>query len=82
MGHLPCSAEAPEVRLNGEIRQDANPRDLVLDIPGMIEMAVSVMTLYPGGIIATGTPSGEGPMRPGDKVKIEIELIDTQVRQL
>jgi 2-keto-4-pentenoate hydratase/2-oxohepta-3-ene-1,7-dioic acid hydratase in catechol pathway len=61
--------------VNGEIRQDANTRNLVLDIPGMIEMASSVMTLYPGDIIATGTPSGVGPMRPGDRVKIEFERI-------
>ncbi len=50
--------------VNGELRQDANTRDLVLDIPGMIEMASSVMTLYPGDIIATGTPAGVGPMQP------------------
>jgi 2-keto-4-pentenoate hydratase/2-oxohepta-3-ene-1,7-dioic acid hydratase in catechol pathway len=61
--------------VNGEIKQDANTRDLVLDIPGMIELASSVMTLYPGDIIATGTPSGVGPMRPGDKVKIAFERI-------
>ena len=61
--------------VNSELRQNANTRDLVLDIPGMIEMAASVMTLYPGDIIATGTPSGVGPMRPGDKVKIEFERI-------
>ena len=61
--------------VNGEIKQDANTRDLVLDIPGMIEMASSIMTLYPGDIIATGTPAGVGPMRPGDKVKIEFERI-------
>jgi 2-keto-4-pentenoate hydratase/2-oxohepta-3-ene-1,7-dioic acid hydratase in catechol pathway len=61
--------------VNGELRQDANTRDLVLDIPGMIEMASSVMTLFPGDIIATGTPAGVGPMRPGDKVKIEFERV-------
>lgn len=61
--------------VNGELRQDANTRDLVLDIPGMIEIAASVMTLYPGDIIATGTPAGVGPMRHGDKVKIEFERI-------
>jgi 2-keto-4-pentenoate hydratase/2-oxohepta-3-ene-1,7-dioic acid hydratase in catechol pathway len=61
--------------VNGELRQDANTRDLILDIPGMIEMASSVMTLFPGDIIATGTPSGVGPMRPGDKVKIEFERV-------
>jgi 2-keto-4-pentenoate hydratase/2-oxohepta-3-ene-1,7-dioic acid hydratase in catechol pathway len=61
--------------VNGELKQDANTRDLVLDIPGMIELASSVMTLYPGDIIATGTPAGVGPMRAGDKVKIEFERI-------
>ena len=61
--------------VNGELKQDANTRDLVLDIPGMIEIAASVMTLYPGDIIATGTPAGVGPMRHGDKVKIEFERV-------
>jgi len=61
--------------VNGELKQDANTRDLVLDIPGMIEMAASVMTLYPGDIIAAGTPAGVGPIRHGDKVKIEFERI-------
>jgi 2-keto-4-pentenoate hydratase/2-oxohepta-3-ene-1,7-dioic acid hydratase in catechol pathway len=61
--------------VNGELRQDANTRDLVLDIPGMIEIAASVMTLYPGDIIATGTPAGVGPMQHGDKVKIEFQRV-------
>src|SRR5882757_124020 len=61
--------------VNGELRQDANTRDLVLDVPGMIEMASSVMTLYPGDIIAAGTPEGVGPIRPGDVVKIAFEKI-------
>lgn len=61
--------------VNDELRQDANTRDFVLDIPGMIEMASSVMTLYPGDIIAAGTPAGVGPIRAGDKVKIEFERI-------
>jgi 2-keto-4-pentenoate hydratase/2-oxohepta-3-ene-1,7-dioic acid hydratase in catechol pathway len=63
--------------VNGDLKQDANTRDLILDIPGMIEMASSVMTLYPGDIIATGTPAGVGLIRPGDKVKIEFERIGT-----
>jgi 2-keto-4-pentenoate hydratase/2-oxohepta-3-ene-1,7-dioic acid hydratase in catechol pathway len=61
--------------VNGELKQDANTKDLILDIPGMIELASSVMTLYPGDIIATGTPAGVGPMRAGDKIKIEFEKI-------
>jgi len=61
--------------VNGDLKQDANTRDLILDIPGMIELASSVMTLYPGDIIATGTPAGVGPIRDGDKVKIEFERV-------
>jgi 2-keto-4-pentenoate hydratase/2-oxohepta-3-ene-1,7-dioic acid hydratase in catechol pathway len=61
--------------VNGELKQDANTRDLVLDIPGMIEMAASVMMLHPGDIIATGTPAGVGPIKAGDKVKIEFERV-------
>ena len=61
--------------INGEIKQDANTRDLVLDIPGMIEMAASVMTLQPGDIIAAGTPDGVGPMRHGDKLRIAFERV-------
>ena len=50
-------------------------RDLVLDIPGMIEMASAVMTLHPGDIIATGTPAGVGPVVDGDRIRIEIERV-------
>ena len=59
--------------VNGELRQDANTRDLILDIPGMIELSSRVATLYPGDIIATGTPEGVGPIRSGDQVRIAIE---------
>ncbi len=58
-----------------ELRQSANTRDLVLDIPGMIETACAVMTLYPGDIIATGTPEGVGPVKDGDTIRIVIDRI-------
>ncbi|KKW92110.1 fumarylacetoacetate hydrolase family protein [Sphingobium chungbukense] len=58
-----------------ELRQSANTRDLVLDIPGMIETASAVMTLQPGDIIASGTPEGVGPIVDGDKVRIWIENV-------
>ena len=61
--------------VNDELRQAANTRDLVLDIPGMIETASAVMTLYPGDIIATGTPEGVGPIVDGDSVRIAIDQI-------
>jgi 2-keto-4-pentenoate hydratase/2-oxohepta-3-ene-1,7-dioic acid hydratase in catechol pathway len=57
-----------ELRVNGEVRQKANTRDLIVDIPNMITMASSTMTLFPGDIIATGTPSGVGPLASGDRV--------------
>jgi len=61
--------------VNDELRQHANTRDLVLDIPGMVEMASAVMTLYPGDIIATGTPAGVGPVEAGDNIRISIERV-------
>jgi 2-keto-4-pentenoate hydratase/2-oxohepta-3-ene-1,7-dioic acid hydratase in catechol pathway len=61
--------------VNGELRQHANTRDLVLDIPGMVQMAAAVMTLYPGDIIATGTPAGVGPVKDGDTIRISIDRL-------
>ena len=61
--------------VNGELRQDANTRDMIVDIPEMIELVSSVLALSPGDIIASGTPEGVGPMLPGDVVTIEIEQV-------
>jgi 2-keto-4-pentenoate hydratase/2-oxohepta-3-ene-1,7-dioic acid hydratase in catechol pathway len=61
--------------VNDELRQDANTHDLIVDIPDMIAVASSASTLYPGDIIATGTPEGVGPIRDGDRVTIEIEQV-------
>jgi 2-keto-4-pentenoate hydratase/2-oxohepta-3-ene-1,7-dioic acid hydratase in catechol pathway len=61
--------------VNGELKQHANTRDLVLDIPGMVQMAAAVMTLYPGDIIATGTPAGVGPVKEGDTIRIVIDRV-------
>jgi len=61
--------------VNGELRQDANTRDLLVDIPAMIELCSRVATLCPGDIIAAGTPAGVGPVQPGDRVRIAIEQV-------
>jgi 2-keto-4-pentenoate hydratase/2-oxohepta-3-ene-1,7-dioic acid hydratase in catechol pathway len=61
-----------ELKVNGELRQQANTRDLIVGVPEMIAMASSVMTLYPGDVIASGTPAGVGPLRSGDRVTIRI----------
>jgi 2-keto-4-pentenoate hydratase/2-oxohepta-3-ene-1,7-dioic acid hydratase in catechol pathway len=61
--------------VNDELRQHASTRDLILDVPNMVAMASSVATLYPGDIIASGTPAGVGAIRAGDRVTIEIERV-------
>ena len=48
---------------------------MIFDIPTIINFVSSVMTLLPGDVILTGTPSGIGPMAAGDKVEISIEGI-------
>jgi 2-keto-4-pentenoate hydratase/2-oxohepta-3-ene-1,7-dioic acid hydratase in catechol pathway len=59
--------------VNGGLRQDSRTRELIFTIPEMVEFISSVMTLLPGDIISTGTPSGIGPIKPGDSVTIHVE---------
>lgn len=61
--------------VNDELRQQANTRDLIVDMPNMVSIASSASTLYPGDLIATGTPAGVGPVRDGDIVTIEVENV-------
>lgn len=61
--------------LNGERKQHSRTSELIFNIPRLLSFISRVMTLLPGDIIATGTPSGIGPMRGGDKVEVEIEGI-------
>ena len=70
--------------VNGEERQRASIRDLIFDIPTLIETLSATMTLYPGDIIATGTPAGVGIghkpplyLKPGDTVSVSISGIGT-----
>ena len=60
-------------RVNGEERQRGFSRDMVFSIPMLLSYVSHVMTLEPGDIVATGTPSGVGPLADGDVVEIEIE---------
>lgn len=59
-------------RVNGAVRQAANTRDMIFDVPTLIEVTSAIMTLEPGDVIATGTPRGVGPLQPGDVVEIDI----------
>ena len=66
-----------ETYLNGERKQQGSTSDLIYTIPELIDFASHVMSLLPGDVITTGTPSGIGPMHPGDTVEIRIESIGT-----
>lgn len=66
-----------ELKVNGESRQKANTRDLVVDVPGLIGMASSWYTLQPGDVIYTGTPAGVGPIVPGDVISAWIDRVGT-----
>jgi 2-keto-4-pentenoate hydratase/2-oxohepta-3-ene-1,7-dioic acid hydratase in catechol pathway len=59
--------------VNGDLRQESRTRELIFTIPELVEFISSVMTLLPGDIISTGTPSGVGPIQPGDQVTIHVE---------
>ncbi|EHP41087.1 2-hydroxyhepta-2,4-diene-1,7-dioate isomerase [Cupriavidus basilensis OR16] len=61
------------LRVNGELRQRANTRDLIVGIPQLIAWASAYYTLHPGDVIFTGTPDGVGPVSPGDVISASIE---------
>lgn len=63
--------------LNGELRQDSNTSNFIFNVEELVSFTSKVMTLKPGDIIATGTPSGIGAMKRGDTIKIKIEGIGT-----
>ena len=79
-----CDGTRTRVRccVNGEERQDASTTDLIFGIPALIETLSAGITLYPGDVIATGTPVGVGIgfkppkyLKAGDTVRIEIDGI-------
>jgi 2-keto-4-pentenoate hydratase/2-oxohepta-3-ene-1,7-dioic acid hydratase in catechol pathway len=61
--------------LNGKVVQDGNTSQMSLSIPFLISWVSKIMTLEPGDVLATGSPSGSCPMKSGDVVSVEIENI-------
>jgi 2-keto-4-pentenoate hydratase/2-oxohepta-3-ene-1,7-dioic acid hydratase in catechol pathway len=59
-------------RVNGVERQRGKSSEMVFSIPSLLAYISRIMTLEPGDLVATGTPSGVGPLAPGDIVEIEI----------
>lgn len=62
-------------RVNGAVKQNGRTRDMAFSVPFLVRYIANVMTLYPGDVIATGTPAGVSPMKDGDVVEVEISEI-------
>ncbi|HEU4870035.1 MAG TPA: fumarylacetoacetate hydrolase family protein [Pyrinomonadaceae bacterium] len=64
-----------ETRLNGEVKQKGNTADMAFPVGFLIRYISEIMTLYPGDLIATGTPAGVSRLKPGDIVEVEVSGI-------
>ena len=62
-------------RVNGSVKQNGRTGDMAFSVPFLIRYISNIMTLYPGDLIATGTPAGVSAMKDGDVVEVEIEGI-------
>lgn len=67
---------------NGEKRQSSSTKNLIFDPFYLLSFCSHVMTLLPGDVIATGTPSGVGPMEIGDEIEVRIEGIGSLVNRV
>lgn len=66
-----------ETRVNGEMRQQGNTRDFIFSLGVVIRYISQAMTLFPGDLIATGTPKGVGPVVAGDVIEVSVEGVGT-----
>ena len=65
------------LELNGTVKQRSNTSRLIAGVPRLVSFVSSIMTLCPGDVIMTGTPSGVGPVERGDEIEMSIEGIGT-----
>jgi 2-keto-4-pentenoate hydratase/2-oxohepta-3-ene-1,7-dioic acid hydratase in catechol pathway len=68
-----------QTRVNGQVKQDGNTRDMMFSIDRIVQHISQFCTLLPGDLIATGTPEGVGPLQNGDVVTVTVEGIGTLV---
>ncbi|MHB8105257.1 MAG: fumarylacetoacetate hydrolase family protein, partial [Dehalococcoidales bacterium] len=66
-----------ETTLNGASKQKTRTSQLIFPVFELVSFISQIMTLLPGDVFSTGTPSGIGPMLPGDTVEVKIEGIGT-----
>jgi len=60
---------------NGEVKQSGRTSQMIFNVPYLVSYISSVMTLLPGDLISTGTPSGIAPMKSGDTIEVRVEGI-------
>jgi 2-keto-4-pentenoate hydratase/2-oxohepta-3-ene-1,7-dioic acid hydratase in catechol pathway len=73
----PWAGVSVETRVNGETRQQGNTRDFIFPLEVIIRYITQVMTLFPGDVIATGTPKGVGPVVAGEVIEVSVEGVGT-----
>jgi 2-keto-4-pentenoate hydratase/2-oxohepta-3-ene-1,7-dioic acid hydratase in catechol pathway len=73
----PWAGVGVETRVNGVVRQSGNTRDFIFPLDLVIRHIAQVMTLFPGDLIATGTPEGVGPVVAGDVMEVTVEGVGT-----
>ena len=69
----PWAGIGVETRVNGEVRQNGNTRDFIFPLDTIIRHIAQAMTLYPGDLVPSGTPSGVGPVVAGDNMEVTVE---------
>src|SRR6185369_12144099 len=69
----PWAGVIVECRVNGEVRQHGTTKDFIFPLDEIIRYIANAMTLLPGDLIATGTPSGVSPMNAGDSCEVQVE---------
>jgi 2-keto-4-pentenoate hydratase/2-oxohepta-3-ene-1,7-dioic acid hydratase in catechol pathway len=73
----PWAGVGVETRVNGAVKQDGNTRDFIFALDVVIRHIAQAMTLFPGDLIATGTPSGVGPVVAGDVMEVTVAGVGT-----
>ena len=73
----PWAGVGVETRVNGEIRQQGNTKDFIFNLDVLIRHIAQAMTLFPGDLIPSGTPSGVGPVVAGDQMEVSVEGVGT-----
>jgi 2-keto-4-pentenoate hydratase/2-oxohepta-3-ene-1,7-dioic acid hydratase in catechol pathway len=68
----PVAGVTIETRVNGELRQQGSTTDFIFSIPELLSFITAAFTLEPGDLILTGTPSGVGPLKAGDRVEVSV----------